>query len=267
MKRLVYRRTPATAARDLERLIAIGFLRAAQEADGQGPRLTCWVRNGTEERTVRALLGEPAATGHDRLDAHALDAWRVKVAPGVWIAGGRAEVPATAKTVVRLPVGSGFGLGDHPTTLLAAGLLARTDVAGKAVLDLGSGSGALAALAGLHGAATIDAVDLDPDSVTHTRRTLKANAIPGRVWKSDLTKRVKAVYEVIAANLVGDLLVELFGGGDLPRCLTPDGILICSGISDAKQAAVEAAARADGWKVTKRTRTDGWVGLVLRRRA
>lgn len=266
MRRLTYRRTPAAAAHDLERLVAIGFLRAAQEDDGAGPRLSCWVRSPAEERAVRALLGEPSVTGHDRLDRHALDAWRVKVAPGVWLAGSIAEVPASAKTVVRLPVGSGFGLGDHPTTLLAAGLLARTDVKGLRVLDLGCGSGALAALAGLHGAKVVDAVDLDPDSVSHTRRTLKASAVKGTVWKSDLLKRVPGVYDVVAANLVGDLLCELFGSHTLQARVAAGGQVLCSGISDAKQAAVEAAARADGWRVVRRRRAAGWVGLGLRAR-
>ena len=266
MRRLTYRRTPAAAARDLDRLVAIGFLRAAQEDDGQGPRLTCWVRSGGEERVVRALLGEPDATGHDRLDRSALDAWRVKVAPGVWLAGAKAAVPASATTVVRLPVGSGFGLGDHPTTLLAAGLLARTDVKRKTVLDLGCGSGALAALAGLHGARTVDAVDLDPDSVSHTRRTLKANRITGRVWKSDLLKKVPDVYQVVAANLVGDLLIELFDAHTLPARVAAGGAVLCSGISEAKRAAVESAARGEGWRVVRRRRTTGWVGLELRAR-
>jgi ribosomal protein L11 methyltransferase len=265
MRRLTYRRTPAAAAHDLERLVAQGFLRAAQEDDGAGPRLTCWVRSSTEERAVRALLGEPDATGHDRLDRHALDAWKVKVAPGVWLAGSIAVVPASATTVVRLPVGSGFGLGDHPTTLLAANLLARTDVRGKRVLDLGCGSGALAALAGLHGAKVIDAVDLDPDSVSHTRRTLKASGVVGKVWKSDLLKKVPGTYQVVAANLVGDLLCELFGSHTLPARVVTGGEVICSGISDAKQTAVEAAARADGWRVSARKKTAGWVGLRLRR--
>jgi ribosomal protein L11 methylase PrmA len=266
MRRLTYRRTPAAAAHDLERLVSLGFLRAAQEADAAGPRLTTWVRSASEERLVRSLLGEPDVTGHDRLDRHALDAWRVKVIPGVWLAGAEAQVPAAATTVVRLPVGSGFGLGDHPTTLLAARLLARTPVQGLRVLDLGCGSGALAALAGLNGAKVVDAVDLDPDSVSHTRRTLKANRIPGTVWKSDLLKRVPATYDVIAANLVGDLLCELFASGTLPARLAPGGIVVSSGISDAKRAAVEAAAKADGWNVVKRIRTAGWVGLALRRR-
>jgi ribosomal protein L11 methyltransferase len=162
-------------------------------------------------------------------------------------------------------VGSGFGLGDHPTTLLAANLLARSDVRGKRVLDLGCGSGALAALAGLHGAATVDAVDLDPDSVSHTRRTLKASGVVGTVWKSDLLKKVPATYDVVAANLVGDLLCELFASHTLPARVVSRGEVICSGISAAKQAAVEAAAQADGWRVSKRKKTAGWVGLRLQR--
>ncbi len=265
MRRFTYRRSPAAAHRDLDRLVATGFLRAAIEDDPQGSRLSAWVRSAVEERVVRRILGAPDATGAERLDREALNDWRVRLAPGCWLLGPGVAAPRGARTTVTMPVGSGFGLGDHPTTVLAAALVCRLGAKQRRMLDLGCGSGVLAALAGKLGASTIDAVDLDADSVSHTRRTLKANQIAGRVWTSNLLKRVRGTYDLVAANLVGDLLVEFFATGELHRVLTSDGRAVLSGISDAKQPAVVAALRADGWRVCGRIHRDGWWGLVIRR--
>jgi ribosomal protein L11 methyltransferase len=266
-RRLTWRRRASTAERDQERLTAQGFLRSAIEADSQGPRLTAWVRSATEERLVRGLLGEPDAIGQERLDQAALADWRVRLAPGYWLLGDGVAEPRQSRCIVRMPVGSGFGLGDHPTTVHAAALVCRDASAfrGRRVLDLGCGSGVLAALAGRLGATTIDAVDLDPDSVSHTRRTLRANGVTGRAWTSDLLRKVPGTYDVILANLVGDLLIELFAAGTLPLALAPRGFVVISGISAAKATAVRAAAVADGWRVTGRRVREGWHAYRLAR--
>ena len=67
---------------------------------------------------------------------------------------------ATEAEVVIMPKMS-FGTGHHATTcLMASGLLDR-DVTGLRGLDMGSGTGVLAIVAALHGAETVDAVDID----------------------------------------------------------------------------------------------------------
>jgi ribosomal protein L11 methylase PrmA len=266
MQRLVYLRRPSAAAALQERLVGVGFLRAACEDDVHGSRLVTWVRTSAEERVVRSLLGEPDQRASERVDEDALNTWKVKVTVGTWILGPGVAAPRGAKTVVTMPVGAGFGLGDHPTTLLTARLLAEHGCAGARVLDLGCGSGVLAALAGKLGAAQIDAVDLDSDAVAHTRKTLKANKVEGKAWTSNLLKRVPGTYDLVCANLVGDLLVEFFGGGTLHRVLTPEGTAFLSGISDAKRPAVLKALAADGWQVTRRLKDDLWTGLAIQRR-
>ena len=265
MHRLVYQRRPAAAQALQERLVGQGFLRCAVEVDGFSPRLVAWVRTGVEERLVRGLLGEPDLRAAERIDADALDGWKVRVTTGVWILGPGVAAPRGARTTVTMPVGAGFGLGDHPTTLLTARLLAERGCAGDDVLDLGCGSGVLAALAGRLGAARVDAVDLDADAVLHTRKTLKANGVAGRAWTSDLLRKVRHVYPVVCANLVGDLLVEFFQSHDLHRVVAQDGIVFLSGISDEKRPAVVAALRGDGWRVQRSIRHDIWSGLAIHR--
>ncbi len=269
MRRLTFLVTPEIAAAGQEQLVAAGFLRHAVEVgswqDQRHSALICWVRDARERALVGATMGQPDRDGAALLVADALDHWRQAIAPGCWVLGRLVAVPRAAKHVIRLPVGSGFGLGDHPTTRCAAVLLMRTPVTRRRVLDLGCGTGVLAALAGQCGARVLDAVDLDPDAVKHTRRTLAANAVQGRVWTSDLLKRVPEVYDVVLANLISDLLIELFANRTLPARVARGGTVVCSGIRGDLRLAVERAARADGWRVTARTWQGEWVGLALNR--
>ena len=269
MLRLTYLRSPIKAAVDQAALVAAGFLRHAAE-DGswqsrQHSVVICWIRNAAERALVRSIMGEPDADGDDAPIGDALDGWRERIAAGCWVLGRSVPVPRAARHVIRLPVGAGFGLGDHPTTRCAAVLLTRSPVRGKRVLDLGCGTGVLTVLAGQLQARVLDAVDLDPDAVKHTRRTLAANDITGRVWISNLLRRVPDAYDVVIANLISDLLIELFATGTLPARVARGGKVLCSGIRSDRRRAVEHAAVSDGWKVTDRTWQGEWVGLMIMR--
>lgn len=264
MRRLIYRRRPAAAQSLLERVAGAGFLRLAVENDIHGSRMVAWVRRADEERLVRSLAGEPDLLENERVNSDALNDWKVKLGPSAWLLGPGVKAPKGTKISVLMPVGAGFGLGDHPTTILASKLLLKHDVRGLRVFDLGCGSGVLAALAGKMGATTIDATDLDHDAVLHTRKTLKVNGVTGKAWSSDLLKKVKGTYDLVCANLVGDLLAEFLVTGDLPRILAPDAPVILSGISDAKLPAVLAALKTGGWKIRGRNRhADGWTGFIV----
>ncbi|HSM13789.1 MAG TPA: 50S ribosomal protein L11 methyltransferase [Thermoanaerobaculia bacterium] len=66
------------------------------------------------------------------------------------------------RILLRLPARTAFGVGSHESTRLAVELLESCDVAGRRVLDVGTGTGILA-FAALHlGAREVVAFDLDP---------------------------------------------------------------------------------------------------------
>ena len=111
---------------------------------------------------------EPDSAAH-------LDAWRAWAVPmrvgrrlllqPAWIA---LEAPAPNAVVVRLEPGRTFGSGSHPSTRLCLEVLEDELAAGDAVLDIGCGSGVLAVAAGLLGAGSVLAVDIDPEAVIVT---------------------------------------------------------------------------------------------------
>jgi ribosomal protein L11 methyltransferase len=83
----------------------------------------------------------------------------------LWVCPTTAEAPPDDDAVVvRLDPGLAFGTGTHPTTALCLEALAELELAGRTVVDYGTGSGLLAIAALKLGAAMVTAVDLDPQA-------------------------------------------------------------------------------------------------------
>lgn len=81
----------------------------------------------------------------------------------------------------------------------------RSEVAGKSVLDLGSGSGLTAIAAKLAGAADVLAADIDDFAVQSVRLNAAANRVSVRTTCEDLLMKPPAELAVV---LVGDLFYE-----------------------------------------------------------
>jgi ribosomal protein L11 methyltransferase len=184
--------------------------------------------------------------------------WATEAEPGAVPAGGR-----TLTIVIRPSMG--FGTGHHATTRLCLDLLQRIDVAGKSVLDVGTGSGVLALAAHALGARAVVAVDDDPDAVESARENLALNGVAEgidlRLGDFRGISQAHDGWDVVTANLTGGLLVR--GADRLSRAVAPGGTLIVSGVTLAEEAGVLAAFAARLEPVA-RVAEDEWVGLVLR---
>lgn len=123
------------------------------------------------------------------------------------------ELPAAASgddaAVVRLDPGLAFGSGTHPTTALCLEWLDGLDLAGKAVLDFGSGSGILALAALKLGAAQAVAVDNDPQALLATADNAERNAVADRLHVYLPADEPARCYPVVVANILASALVAL----------------------------------------------------------
>ena len=130
----------------------------------------------------------------------------VEITPEFWIVPTWHEVPTQAVQVIRLDPGLAFGTGTHPTTRMCLRWIARNGGKLGTVLDYGCGSGILAIGAALHGAQTVDAVDIDDAAIVSARQNAEANDVKLRTGMPDLAS---GPYQTVLANILATPLKVL----------------------------------------------------------
>ena len=184
----------------------------------------------------------------------------VPVTPSFWIVPTWHEVPAEAKTVIRLDPGLAFGTGTHPTTRMCLRWIAGHPPTGQRVLDYGCGSGILAIGAALHGATEVDAVDIDEAAVGATRDNAAANQ--ARLAAVGLPDAAKGTYNTVLANILATPLKVL--APLLCAHVAPGGALVLAGVLERQTAELQQAY-AEYLPREVADTEDGWVLLVARR--
>jgi ribosomal protein L11 methyltransferase len=182
--------------------------------------------------------------------------------------------PETGDVVVDLDPGMAFGTGTHETTrgCLKAidALFGSNDLAVKAfdrpveVLDVGTGSGILLIAALLLGGTTGVGIDLDPIAVLASTENCARNQLQSRVRLSDtLLQHTPGTYPLVLANILAPTLIEL--AGELVARMTPDGVLVLSGLLVDQQTAVADAFHPFGLQLEAAYQEGEWATLVMRR--
>ncbi len=248
------------------------FQPSAVEYSAQGLRVffATSTDRGEAATHVREALPHCAAFPVDVPDEHwaersqaALKAVRVgalTVAPP-W------DVPADGASTIIIQPSMGFGTGHHASTRLCLRLLQAAPVAGTSVLDVGTGSGVLAIAASKLGAASVTAIDFDPDAITSARECAALNGLSEviDIRQADLEREpavAGAPFTLILANLTGGMLVRM--ATRLCQLVVDDGTLIVSGVTRDEEAAVTLAFQSAGATLVTRLVEDldtEWVGL------
>lgn len=171
-----------------------------------------------------------------------------------------AAAPAGVQEVVIMPKMS-FGTGHHATTRLMAGALLDLDVAGRRVLDMGSGTGVLAIVAAQCGAASVDAVDIDEWADENCRENCAANGVSDRVHPElgDVRCIAGRRYDLILANINRNILTA-----DMPAyaaALEAGGTLLMSGFLEQDIPILTARAGETGLLVAEVRMHEGWVAM------
>ncbi|ODU60178.1 MAG: ribosomal protein L11 methyltransferase [Comamonadaceae bacterium SCN 68-20] len=179
----------------------------------------------------------------------------VEITPDFWIVPTWHDLPAQARTSIRLDPGLAFGTGTHPTTRMCLRWIARQGGAqglGR-VLDYGCGSGILAIGAAKHGAVDIDAVDIDPAAVDSTRLNAQANGVQ---LNAGLPEQAQGLYQTVLANILATPLKVL--APLLCAHVAQGGHLVLAGILE-RQAEELQQAYAPWLRLVVSDREDGWI--------
>lgn len=175
------------------------------------------------------------------------------------------------RKILEIDPASTFGTGQHHTTKLVMERLETIVKDGDRILDLGCGSGILSIAALLFGAESAVMVDIFENAVKTAGENVEKNgfdnsrytAYCGNVIEdSTLREKIGGGYNVIAANIVADVIIamsSLFGS-----FLAKDGTLIVSGIITERLEEVLAALKENGFNVISLSEEEGWNAIVLK---
>jgi len=179
--------------------------------------------------------------------------------------GDLAEVPPPGVRRLWLPAARAFGTGSHESTRLALRLLVAEDLRGARVLDVGCGTGTLAFVASLEGAAHTVAFDLDPDAAVAARAQAGANGIERLSCFAGPLEALKAgpLFDVIVANLIQEEVGPLLGG--LRGRLRPGGRLVASGQLVERKGEWEEILRRNGFRPVRSLVENEWLGMTSER--
>lgn len=181
--------------------------------------------------------------------------------------------PPTDKIALQIDAATAFGSGEHQTT--QGCLTALQDVfmqkmtpknpAKMSVLDVGCGSGILSmAYAKTYGA-SVDAVDIDPESVLVTHNSTKINGLDKliTVWESAGYEKIKNKYDLIFCNILARPLIDM--APDLAAHLHAGGLGILSGFLIRQERWVLKAHLDAGLSFVAKYRINGWSTLVVKK--
>lgn len=106
-----------------------------------------------------------------------------------------------------------FGTGHHQTTLLILKEILAMELSGKCVLDMGCGTGVLAILAAMKGAAPVTAIDIEEWAYNNAMENVVLNGMTSiRVLQGGAELLGEERYDVIFANINRNILLQ-----DLPH--------------------------------------------------
>jgi len=192
---------------------------------------------------------------------------RLKIRP-TWLAHEPDDDARPDDITLVLDPGMAFGTGLHPTTQCCLQALEDAVRPGHTVLDAGTGSGILSVAAAKLGATEVAAFDTDALAVRATRENAAQNGVADRihVWRGELDSVLaetgRATWDVVVANILAPVIIQLLSEKGLLDYVAPGGALILSGIIDEQGPEVEAALRAAGGRVRRVIAAGDWVTLI-----
>ena len=183
----------------------------------------------------------------------------------------REYTPKGEEVVLELDPGMAFGTGLHPTTRLCLEQVEQRTQSGMRVIDVGTGSGILALAAAKLGAASVYCIDNSSVAVESATANAALNGLSDKITvalgildESEAT-RMAGQFDIVLVNI----LAHIIGGmaPQLAQIVAPDGLVIASGIIEARRPDAEQPLLAAGLKLIDQAAIDDWLVLIFRKDA
>lgn len=162
-----------------------------------------------------------------------------------------------AKHEIVIDPKTAFGTGYHATTYMLLEEILKLDIFKKSVLDMGTGTGILAILSKIQGAAYTYAVDNDPKAVKNTSENIVINNTPDiEVGLGDINSLEEGRFDIIYENIWKNIVIN-----DIPilaKQLNSGGVLLCSGFYYKEYKEVMKVGENAGLIFQYSREKDGW---------
>lgn len=152
-----------------------------------------------------------------------------------------------------------FGTAHHSTTYMMLSFLRDEELEGRKVLDMGSGTGVLAILAKMKGAAETDAIDNDEWAYRNALENVEANGCTGiNVLLGDAQLlNEKGLYDVVIANINRNILLRDMHA--YIEHLNTGGTLLLSGFYEHDIPSIRQEAEKNGMAFESFRERNEWV--------
>lgn len=227
--------------------------------------------NAREAASTLAIRGIRSEIVTDIAEGDPLEAFRAASRPfpvgrRFWLDPGEPSdsSPPEGRIALRLPASRAFGTGGHESTRLALVALEEVGVEGRAVLDVGTGSGVLALAAAALGSPRAVGYDTDLEAIFVARENLRRHPFGGRVALAAApAAAVRGAFPVVVANLLPDELFSI--RAEVLARVAPGGTLILSGIPADRETEVAGRMRSRSFSLSARRAENDWTSLCLER--
>lgn len=152
-----------------------------------------------------------------------------------------------------------FGTGHHATTEMMMRLILEENFSGKTVLDFGCGTGILSILAAKLGAATVLAIDNDPNAVENSRENFQLNRIGNAAVMWGDTVPAGEKFDFILANVTKEVIMENLRA--YSAAMENRGSLFISGLLFSDRSPLMNAVNEAGLVWEKEYQMDQWMGV------
>jgi ribosomal protein L11 methyltransferase len=176
------------------------------------------------------------------------------------------DVPeAAGREVLVVEPGMAFGTGQHATTRTCLEEIEALVLGGgiRRALDVGTGSGILAAALARLGVPHVVALDVDVTVLPLARDTLVRNRVPHVRLLAGTVGALRTRFDLVIANILADTLVA--EAAALAAVVARGGRLVLSGLLADQVSRVLGAF--PGWRRTGERADDPWRTLRLEREA
>ena len=170
----------------------------------------------------------------------------------------------TDKPIVLIGSNNAFGTGEHETTSMCIEYLEKYLRSSDVVIDVGTGSGILGISCAKLGADKVYMTDNDQVAVDSAKRNVLINKVENICFPTlaDLFGQMNVKGDVVVANITAEILSLL--SRDVTSYLKRGGVLIMSGILNAKLKSVISVYTALGFETLEYRTIGEWSAVTMR---